>query len=663
MMDSIKLLEEIKQLLDQNPLLKEDKLQTKLQEVCNDLKQEQQAEEQAILKLKKIHQLLELKFYVDSYQRSYKWTKHQVQALLEDINDFECTQQQNFYCLQPIVIKKRQVNNEAYLELIDGQQRMTTIYIILSYLQKNNSFSLEYQTRKESAEFLRNQIIQVKDYTEQSYSDFIQKYPQFDNIDNFHFFNAYQCVQTWFQKKQQSQPNIRQDWLNKLLNHTQVIWYQVPNKATELDEKAQAIQIFQRLNQGKISLTNAELIKALFLNALELETTTENLKIRQSEMANQWDLMEHTLQNPDFWAFVCPHQQNNIYTRIELIFDLLSRKNTLITKSSTEEKLKKNQEYYTFNYYAELVETKNGSVLNLWKSVQQGFYRLSEWFSNDEIYHLVGFIVGQKIKSITELWEISIDQDCSRSQFHTKLKNIIAEHICKNFDEKFPLQNSLIFENLNYGENSKIMSLMLLISIDLHRKQRTRFSFKSYYASGIQWSLEHIHAQNSKEQDDQNLDHWYAEQLDVLKHITTDDLTPLYKQELEQALVDWNTARNDANRMFYIELQEKYLKHFFERQKHQLDNLCLLNKNDNSALGNMLFFEKRQKVINLHKNEDTFIPIATQWVFAKYFNAQAENFTIWSQQDRTIYRQALINCWEYYQTDLFEVNTVGGKEA
>lgn len=663
MMDSIKLLEEIKQLLDQNPLLKEDKLQTKLQEVCNDLKQEQQAEEQAILKLKKIHQLLELKFYVDSYQRSYKWTKHQVQALLEDINDFECTQQQDFYCLQPIVIKKRQVNNEAYLELIDGQQRMTTIYIILSYLQKNNSFSLEYQTRKESAEFLRNQIIQVKDYTEQSYSDFIQKYPQFDNIDNFHFFNAYQCVQTWFQKKQQSQPNIRQDWLNKLLNHTQVIWYQVPNKATELDEKAQAIQIFQRLNQGKISLTNAELIKALFLNALELETTTENLKIRQSEMANQWDLMEHTLQNPDFWAFVCPHQQNNIYTRIELIFDLLSRKNTLITKSSTEEKLKKNQEYYTFNYYAELVETKNGSVLNLWKSVQQGFYRLSEWFSNDEIYHLVGFIVGQKIKSITELWEISIDQDCSRSQFHTKLKNIIAEHICKNFDEKFPLQNSLIFENLNYGENSKIMSLMLLISIDLHRKQRTRFSFKSYYASGIQWSLEHIHAQNSKEQDDQNLDHWYAEQLDVLKHITTDDLTPLYKQELEQALVDWNTARNDANRMFYIELQEKYLKHFFERQKHQLDNLCLLNKNDNSALGNMLFFEKRQKVINLHKNEDTFIPIATQWVFAKYFNAQAENFTIWSQQDRTIYRQALINCWEYYQTDLFAVNTVGGKEA
>lgn len=663
MMDSIKLLEEIKQLLDQNPLLKEDKLQTKLQEVCNDLKQEQQAEEQAILKLKKIHQLLDLKFYVDSYQRSYKWTKQQVQALLEDINDFESTQQQDFYCLQPIVIKKRQVNNEVYLELIDGQQRMTTIYIILSYLQENNSFSLEYQTRKESAEFLKNQIIQLKDYTEQSYSDFIQKYPQFDNIDNFHFFNAYQCVQTWFQKKQKSQPNIRQDWLNKLLNDTQVIWYQVPNKATELDEKAQAIQIFQRLNQGKISLTNAELIKALFLNALELETTTENLKIRQSEMANQWDLMEHTLQNPDFWAFVCPHQQNNIYTRIELIFDLLSRKNTLITKSSTEEKLKKNQEYYTFNYYAELVETKNGSVLNLWKSVQQGFYRLSEWFSNDEIYHLVGFIVGQKIKSITELWKISIDQDCSRSQFHTKLKNIIAEHICKNFDEKFPLQNSLIFENLNYGENSKIMSLMLLMSIDLHRKQRTRFPFKSYYASGIQWSLEHIHAQNSKEQDDQNLDHWYAEQLDVLKDITTEDLTPLYKQELEQALIDWNTARNDANRMFYIELQEKYLKHFFERQKHQLDNLCLLNKNENSALGNMLFFEKRQKVINLHKNEDTFIPIATQWVFAKYFNAQAENFTIWSQQDRTIYRQALINCWEYYQTDLFAENTVGGKEA
>lgn len=660
MMDSIQLLEQMKHLLNQNPSLDEN-IKHPLGQLLFELQAKTQQPQQ-VLGLRPIRELMGLKFYVDAYQRSYKWTQHQVVALLQDIDDFKPIQQDDFYCLQPIVVKNRRIDQEEYLELIDGQQRMTTLYIILAYLQHSGCFSLEYQTRKESGIFLKEHLFQLKDCAQQSYVNFIAAHPALDNIDNFHFFNAYQCVQSWFQAKQKHDPNIAHQWLNKLLHQTKVIWYHISPEPSELDDRTQAIQIFQRLNQGKISLTNAELIKALFLHALEQDFSAETLNVKQSEMANQWDLIEHTLQNPDFWGFVCPHDQANVYTRIELLFDLLSEKQVVGTQSH-EQKLAKKQEYYTFNSFAQKLQSNKYTVTQLWKLVQQGFYRLSEWFANDEIYHLIGFIVGQKIKTITELWEISIYKECKRQEFQAQLKVIIAEHICKSFNEKYPPKQPLVFENLNYGENSKIIPLLLLMNIDLHRQQQTRFSFKTYYAKDMQWSLEHIHAQNSKDATISNLVHWYNDQLDVLEHISAEHLLQSRKDELKNALSLWYQEQNSLNLDAYIQLQKSYLDAFFEHRKHQLDNLCLLNKNDNSALGNMVFYEKRQKVMYLQNHQKRFIPIATQWVFAKYFNPEAENFMIWSQKDRENYRKLLIKSWEYYQPKLFTQPLVDGEQA
>lgn len=67
-------------------------------------------------------------FIVRSYQRGFRWDT-QVLTLLNDIKE----NGDNDYCLQPIVVKK--INDDAY-ELIDGQQRLTTLYIILQYIQK-----------------------------------------------------------------------------------------------------------------------------------------------------------------------------------------------------------------------------------------------------------------------------------------------------------------------------------------------------------------------------------------------------------------------------------------------------------------------------------------------------------------------------------------------
>ncbi len=199
-----------------------------------------------ILELKKINELQEYNFYIPAYQRGYRWGEKEVVDLLTDISEFksrevEGTDEKTWYCLQPIVVKKR---NDWQYEVIDGQQRLTTIYLILHflntrYVEKAKIFSLAYQTRENSSEFLEKLTKDVE-------SD--------ENIDFFYISEAYKAVCNWFY-----QPNFNiNDFESKFKFNAKVIWYE----SSEDD----SIAIFTRINIGKIPLTNAELIKALFLN-------------------------------------------------------------------------------------------------------------------------------------------------------------------------------------------------------------------------------------------------------------------------------------------------------------------------------------------------------------------------------------------------------------
>lgn len=79
---------------------------------------------------KTIGELLENKFFIPSYQRGYRWTERQVEDLLNDVWDFITKtgkKDNEWYCLQPVVVKK--TNN--HYEVLDGQQRLTTIFLIL----------------------------------------------------------------------------------------------------------------------------------------------------------------------------------------------------------------------------------------------------------------------------------------------------------------------------------------------------------------------------------------------------------------------------------------------------------------------------------------------------------------------------------------------------
>lgn len=92
------------------------------------------------IELKSVNDLLGMNFYIPSYQRGYRWTTLHVEALLEDLDNFlkhseEPGAKNEAYCLQPIVVVGQQDSNEKKIwEIVDGQQRLTTLYILLKYL-------------------------------------------------------------------------------------------------------------------------------------------------------------------------------------------------------------------------------------------------------------------------------------------------------------------------------------------------------------------------------------------------------------------------------------------------------------------------------------------------------------------------------------------------
>lgn len=108
---------------------------------------------------------IEGRFFIPSYQRGYRWGQEEVKRLLDDIY----ANGSKNYCLQPLVVKRlsekdvseKELEVDEWFEVIDGQQRLTTLYLIYAYLYKESggfffkepAFLLVYETRKNRQTF------------------------------------------------------------------------------------------------------------------------------------------------------------------------------------------------------------------------------------------------------------------------------------------------------------------------------------------------------------------------------------------------------------------------------------------------------------------------------------------------------------------------------
>ena len=464
-------------------------------------------------------------------------------------------------------------------------------------------FDITYQTREQSAEFL-TKIATLGISGE--WNDWVASYSEKDNVDNYHFFQAYRTIQDWFAEKSEDEKNC---FLEKLLSKTKVIWYEVTGKID-------SIELFTRINSNKIPLTEAELIKALFLIALT-DTSTQ----REWVVAQQWDKIENELEEDEFWYFITANTPPA--TPIDYIFSL----SEVVKKQENYQ-----GEYPIFNVYYNAyknAENKKQWVETQWNEVRNNFLTLKEWFKDFEYYHLVGALIhlGYNINTIFDLKL----QSNSKTAFKEALKAEFAK-IISSFG------NNL--ENVYYssGKERKALLLFNIISILQSEEKAYRFPFNKFKT--MNWDIEHIHAIATDTNNKDVQKAWLRENKEYIsetlrKEIEDDILSPKeIEEEKLSSLVEKVTK----------ELSEKG---FDNENINDLSNLTLLDSGTNRSYKNIIFPLKRMRIIEEDK-KGTFIPLCTKNVFQKYYTPDASDLSIWSKEDKENYRQSIITTFNTF---------------
>lgn len=550
-------------------------------------------------------------FFIADYQRGYRW-KEEVEMLLNDISEVE---EGKNYCLQPIVVKKV---GDKY-ELIDGQQRLTTLYLIQRFTKIYRpkiqvKYTISYQTRENSKSYLEN----LDFYAINNDSP--------NNIDEYFINSAAQIIKSWFEKfndnsqqKYSSDDDAANDIQTKLNNKVHVIWY-------EVDPSENSTQLFTRLNIGKIPLTNAELVKALFLsrnNGIDDQ--------KQLEIATQWDIIEKELRNDNFWYFITNEKTENYATRIEMIFNLMANK-----LLSDKEKLR------TFFYFNEKIKREKDKS-NVWLEILRYYQKLKEWYENFEVYHKVGYLIATQTITLQELLKESADK--TKTVFQQSLDEKIAQSI--NFSKDY--------SELSYGsDDDQIEKILLLFNVETIRQKKDefmRFPFERHKKE--KWSLEHIHAQHSEGLNKKEaIKEWIENHKLSLESLNKENMKDLLSRcdDLIEKIDNPNDKSNirDLFTPIFNEIIAKLSENGNIEEIHTLDNMALLSVNNNSTLNNSTFDVKRNKIISMDKTIE-YIPVCTRRVFLKYYTVSDKNqLHFWGEADRKAYIQNMNDVLKTY---------------
>jgi hypothetical protein len=546
----------------------------------------------------------EIRFFIPDYQRGYRWKEPEIHAFLEDILahiDRRPESERN-YCLQPVVVAPRE---DGSWEVIDGQQRLTTIYIILRYLSPQDAaFSIELSTRKDSQRFLENLSSAEPDDEE--------------DIDSFHIAEAWRTIESWFDSHSGERRSLTKKFFIGLSEQVEVIWYEIGDGSDHMD-------VFTRLNIGKIPLTNAELTKALLITAIGPKASRDVLAI-------QWDSIEAALRDDRFWLYVNQDDTQEA-SRIDLLFRFHFQ--VYAPKKAAPRELD------VFHYFETMVESgdeKSAAALRLWDQIRELFLRLSEWFENREIYHLTGYLITTG-SSLVTLYRMA--EGIPKSQYIQELKQAIIRAIRKD------LKGRSIFD-LNYLDDALLIRKFLLLFNIVTEQQSidsdNRFSFAQYKKH--RWSLEHIHAQAAEPlTTEAERRQWLADHRQLLQTLPNNpEIERILRviMELESKRTVSDEFNDVQNKVFELMSSDEDTDDL-----HGIENLALLDRATNSHLKNAVFAVKRNRIIDRDRSGYFILP-TTRNVFLKYYSENVDHLHYWSQKDRVQYGTAIVNSLTEY---------------
>ena len=560
-------------------------------------------------------------FCIPEYQRGYRWTQDEVEKLLNDIYEFNAdgTEANEYYCLQPIVVKK--IKDEY--RIVDGQQRITTISLILGVISKELS---------------------------QNESQITINYKVTDNpLDNQYKDEAITVIKNWISKKEKESKEFKLNKLKEnLLKSTKVIWY-------ELDEVENEHKVFERLNVGKIPLTSAELIKAALLNSKNFTRDSELSKI---QLALQWDEVEHTLQDDAFWCFLS-NDTDKTSTRIDRIFELYYGKFDARR-----------------NIFEIFKEESKGKYQKEWNKIYDFFRRNVDLFNDPQAQGLTGFVYyyTESPAEIKEIFFDEINNDLiNKKGIIEKLKENCRK-IIKGVDiEKY-------IEELRYGDhNEEIKKILLLANIGKAAFDGNQFPFERFKINKngdadekIDYDIEHISSQTENDLSDEKERFFYLLSLLIVASENESDkgeLNKLLQKTAQEKIADkdwkflsdfWDTTEDEIKELNFNKIKEKLNDDKYKKYKKYIDdddidtdaigNLVLLDSKTNRSYKNSVFALKKDYIF---KSKD-FIPPLTMCAFMRVRvpDKNSENVKIssyvsqdvkWNKSDCELNKNNIIN--------------------
>ena len=587
-------------------------------------------------------------YVIPFQQRGYKWTSSNVEELLCDLREFieDANPQKCIYCLQPLAIVSMGENRYTVL---DGQQRLTTLYLLYKYLYGESPYEFSYERDIDDDITMSRTtfLATVESISEEQASA---------KIDFFYIHNAYKHIGKVFMDwAKQSANSIEVTAVNaELAKHINmfktllegnggkslhVIWYEV------VGDKEKQHEIFSNLNSGKIHLTNTELIKALLLNSVSGLPGKE-----QNEAAAIFEQIERYMQNDNFWYMFNASELRNGQTRMDFLFNLVAN-----CKQSDYEI---DARWSFRNYFS---KPEKGSLSDKWKQVRHTFLRLKDMYDDIYCYHYIGFLTynsnDNTLNSTKEF--LALSRKSTHSEFVEKLKQEIKSILRKRHDK---------ITDYTYDKSKKkdLRLLFVMHNVEtilqkyasLHGNDKLqlqtgfeRFPFELLHKQN--WDIEHIASNTDADfKNSEDRESW----LESIKA----DLGDKYPTDLvgDLELRYSKTKKPDDFNVLYKTIMRKVDDGIADvikedgkdgKDKMQVGNITLLDSHTNRSYHNALFPRKRRYVIvanglmdiedNYEKNiSKLYIPPCTLAVFTKAYNKGADlTLNAWTQPDADAY--------------------------
>lgn len=345
----------------------------------------------------------DFEYHIPGYQRPYAWTEEETGILFDDLYEFFQTEAIDNYFLGSIVLIKDE--NKPYADVIDGQQRLTTLSILFSVMA--NSFHTEaYRNNckkylQEEGNILEGIAAQPRIFLRDWDQDFFSKYIQDIQLDALVQIDP---VTLDTEAKRHIQKNctvLREKFSevfndeNDLLKFTQFILTRCFLVVVSTPNQESAFRVFSVMNSRGLDLLPTDIIKSMTIGKLP--------KDEEQKYTEKWEELENLTGRDGF---------NEVFTHTRTIFAKERPKKNLLDefkeyvikktspKSLVDEYLIPYTEAYVCLKNCEFSSTQNAEEINellLW---------LNKTNNHDWMPPAIKFLTDHKNDSVYILWFI-----------------------------------------------------------------------------------------------------------------------------------------------------------------------------------------------------------------------------------------------------------------